>query len=99
MGLADIFKTPINSTQIGVVMSLLEGNTSSIAEIVPNCLSAINAVTTFSDNVPENERVYYRCKACDKCVWVSKGMSALAEFPGCFKCQENWLGTLNRSSK
>jgi hypothetical protein len=96
MNLLDMFKKPINENQIGVAMSLLETNTSNVAEIVPNYISAINALTTFGDNVPESERVYYRCKACDKCVWVAKGMSSFTEFPGCFQCQKNWLDTLGR---
>jgi hypothetical protein len=95
LNLIDIFKTPINQNEIGTAMSSLETNTTNVSQMVPNYLSAINSLETFgSDMVPADDRVYYRCKACNKVVWVAKGMSALTEFPGCFECQKQWLASL-----
>jgi len=95
LNLIDIVKTPINQNQIGMAMSLLETNTTNVSQMVPNYLSAINALETFGgDMVSADDRVYYRCKACNKVVWVAKGMSALTEFPGCFNCQKQWLTSL-----
>jgi hypothetical protein len=95
LNLIDIVKTPINQNQIGMAMSLLEMNTTNVSQMVPNYLSAINALETFGgDMVSADDRVYYRCKACNKVVWVAKGMSALTEFPGCFQCQKQWLTSL-----
>jgi len=95
LNLIDIVKTPINQNQIGMAMSLLETNTTNVSQMVPNYLLAINALETFGgDMVSADDRVYYRCKACNKVVWVAKGMSALTEFPGCFNCQKQWLTSL-----
>jgi hypothetical protein len=95
LGVVEIFKMPINHNQIAAAKSWLETNTANVSHIAPNYLSAIDALEIFGDkSVPQDNRVYYRCKSCDKQVWVAKGMDALTEFPACFNCQKQWLSSL-----
>lgn len=95
MILIDTLKKPVNQNEIGEAISILGTDISNVREIVPNYLSAIDALQAFGDSkVPERDRAYYRCKACDRNVWVVKGMSAFTEFPACFNCQKVWLESL-----
>lgn len=98
ISLINIFQTLVNQNDIGVAKSSLGTNTANVSQMVPTYSSTINALETFGHNmVPADDRVYYRCKACDKCVWVAKEMSAFTEFPACFNRQKQWLSTLGGS--
>jgi hypothetical protein len=98
MSLINVFQPLVNQNDIGVAKSSLGTNTANVSQLVPGYSSTIDVFEKFGDNmVPADGRVYYRCKACDKCVWVAKEMSAFTEFPACFNCQKQWLSSLGGS--
>ena len=95
-----MLKTPIDQNHIAAAQSLLTTDITTVSQAIPNCLSGIDTIQSLnSHTVSQSERVYYRCRSCEKYVWVAKEMSAFTEFPTCLNCHEQWVSGLLGFSK